>query len=76
MLFEVDRGGPGEVKVRLARAVEAFCERHGMVLPAAVVVARAEVERARAAVKALGLGLEVVGSGGCLVGEVWLGLGE
>ena len=59
-----------------ARAGGAFWERHGMVLPAAVVVARAEVEQGRAAVKALGLGVEVVGSGGCLVGEVWLGMEE
>ena len=75
--WEVDRGGPeGDLGARLRRAVRGFYERHGRRLPAALAVARVEVEGARAAARGLDLGMPVVVNGGCLVPEVWLGVPE
>jgi hypothetical protein len=56
----------------LCMALADYQERHGHP-PAGVVAPKTLVRRARQALKDLALNtLPVAGSGGCLVGEVWL----
>jgi hypothetical protein len=65
------RNGATDLTDRIAAAVAAFRQDQGRT-PAAVVVPKTEFEKARAAVEALGLDVEVRGTGGCLIPEVWL----
>jgi len=70
-MFLTYRNGNGPIESRIKAAVSHFYQANGQ-LPAGLVVHKSEVDGAQAAVLALGLALEVGGSGGCLVGEVWL----
>lgn len=72
-VYKVYRLG-GDVAQALDKALAAHRERYGD--PAAVTVHPSEVAAARLALDAQGLGLDVAGSGGCLVGEVWLALAD
>lgn len=65
------RNGQTDLAARLAAAVAAFRQDRGHA-PLAVTVHKTEVTAAQAAVGALGLELEVRGTGGCLISEVWL----
>lgn len=65
--FITYRNGTDELEKRIEAAMIHFQQQHGR-LPAAVVVHKSEVDTARA----LTLALPVSGTGGCLVGEVWL----
>lgn len=71
MTFLTYRNGNAAIEKRIKAAVAAFYERRGK-LPTTLVVHKSELGDARAAVQTLGLGLDVQGSGGCLVPEVWL----
>lgn len=71
--FKSYRNGTSKLEVRIKEAVSHFFKDRGE-LPAAVVVHRTEMDDAQAAVKTLDLSLEVRGSGGCLVPEIWLQL--
>jgi len=73
--YEVYRDGHGDVRDRIEEAVADFYRRHNA-LPAEIVVPRSQVDEVATALKALGLSIPVVTSGGCLAGEVWLGVGD
>ena len=59
----------GDLACRIKTALADFRQSQGTD-PAAIVVHASEAEAAQA----MGLGIEVRGSGGCLVPEVWLEL--
>jgi len=65
--YRIYRGGPDDLKGRIKTALADFRQSQGTD-PAAIVVHASEAEAAQA----MGLGIEVRGSGGCLVPEVWL----
>ena len=68
-------GKRDDLQTFLREVVRDFYRRHNRTLPVEVVAARSQVDAVRAALKALDLGnVPVVTTGGCLVGEVWLGL--
>ncbi len=68
-----DRQG-GDLAAVLRQALAAFYRRHRC-LPAEVVVHKGLVEQARAVLCELEVaGPPLRGSGGCLAGEVWLGI--
>jgi hypothetical protein len=85
--YEMYRNGTEKLQDHLEACLQAFHERHGR-LPADVVVSTGRpsgsrqsdpthAENARAALLALGLtNLPVEAIGGCLAGEVWLGIEE
>jgi hypothetical protein len=63
----VYKSGDDNLLARIEAALEAFERKHGA-RPASVTVNKSEMARA----EAMFPWLEVRGSGGCLVGEVWL----
>lgn len=65
--------GSGELRQRIKQAVTDFYSEWAK-LPTAMIVHKSEVADAQAALQALDLALEMRGSGGCLIGEVWLKL--
>jgi len=73
MDFKTYRNGHEGVEERIKAAVTRFYAERG-VLPVMIVVHKGEVEEARAAAGELELRVEVQGTGGCLVPEVWLGV--
>lgn len=76
MLYEVCVDGLFDMERRLKVATGGFYGRHGR-LPVEVAVAPVEVKAVRLGMAEIGLGkVAVVGNGGCLVGEVWLGVGS
>jgi hypothetical protein len=63
----------GDLEHRIKLALASFHKERGGTWPAAVVVHTSELVAALEVVGGLGIdGLEVRGSGGCLVPEVWL----
>ena len=74
--YEIYRDGASELKDHLQASIRAFYERHGC-LPSSVIVSPAVVEQAAADLQTLSLpNLVVEKTGGCLTGEVWLGVEE
>ncbi len=73
--YEVYRNGKHDLQDRLQEAVRAFYTRHRR-LPAMVVVNPKEAEEAREALKALDLRVPLETAPGCLIPEVWLGVGD
>jgi len=71
----VYRNGTGDLEARLKAAVRAFYQARRR-LPVAIVVNRTELAAAVGAVKALDLRMPITSSGGCLVPEIWLGVGK
>jgi hypothetical protein len=72
-LIYQDRKVP-DLQTRLKQALADFYHRFNT-LPAEVVIHKSLVDQAGAALTALDLPrLPLRGSGGCLVGEVWLGI--
>jgi hypothetical protein len=76
MDYEIYRDGASDLKSHLQASIRAFYERHGC-LPESVIVSPTVVERAAEDLQALDLpNLVVTKTGGCLAGEVWLGVEE
>ena len=73
---EIHRNGKGnDLQTFLREAIRNFYRRRNRALPVEVVAPRSQVDAVRAALKALDLaGIPLSTTGGCLVGEVWLGL--
>lgn len=73
--FITYRNGDNDLLGRLKAAVASFYQTQGG-LPAGIVTHKSELEAATAAAVSLDLALPVTGSGGALVGEVWLTVKE
>lgn len=71
--FLTYRNGNGDLGERIEAAVAHFYQAHGE-LPATLTVHTTEVNAATTALQVLKLTVPVTGSGGVLVGEVWLQL--
>jgi hypothetical protein len=76
MDYEIYRGGVGDGVEHLQASIQVFYRRHGC-FPVQLLVSPKDVEQTRAALRSLDLpGLPVGTTDGCLIGELWLGLGE
>jgi hypothetical protein len=76
-IAEYKRLNPGTVTANsIAFCLEAVVGWHRPNRPVAVLVNPANEERARAALAELDVNLPVKTLGGCLVGEVWIGVTE
>lgn len=73
--FEVHRNGKDQIQERIQEAVRDYYTRHRR-LPAAVVVNPKEAQRAQEALEALDLRVPLEMATGCLIPEVWLGVGD
>ena len=76
VVYEIHRDGASKLEDHLQASIRAFYERHGC-LPGGVIVSQTLVEKAEQTLQSLDLpNLVVTSTGGCLVGEVWLSIGE
>lgn len=74
--YEISRHRGRKLQDHLQRSIRAFYQRHGH-LPNQVIVSTTAVEKVEDALHSLDLpSLTVGATGGCLAGEVWLGVGE